>query len=139
MRTAGWLRRLLAGLIDLHVSLLALVFAYLGATWAYDTFAPAAARWLSGVFLAAWVAVGFYNRCFSMGRYGHSWGRHIVGMNLVDERSGEPVGVLRAVAREIGHLADVVSLGIGFLLPLWDGKRQTVADKLVRTVTVEAR
>lgn len=139
MKTAGWLKRLLAGLIDLHVSALALVVAYLGSTWAHATLEPAAALWLSVASFAAWGAVTFYNRCFAMGRYGRSWGRHIVGMSLVDERSGEPIGVLRAVARELGHLVDLIMLGIGFLLPLWDRKRQTFADKIVRTVTVEAR
>ncbi|MQA98327.1 MAG: hypothetical protein GEV11_28390 [Streptosporangiales bacterium] len=137
MTTAGWLKRFMAWLIDMHVSMVFLVLAYLGSGWAYDTFDATAALWLSIVFYVIWYAVGFYNRCIYMGLYGHSWGRHLVGMNLVDERTGKPIGILRAFMRENSHFLDWGMLGMGFLLPVWDPKRQTVADKIVHTVTVE--
>jgi hypothetical protein len=31
-------------------------------------------------------------------------------------------------------LVDLITLGIGFLFPLWDPKRQTLADKIMSTV-----
>jgi hypothetical protein len=137
MQTSRWLKRMFAWLIDMHVSMLFLVLAYLGSTWAGKTFDATTALWLSIVFYVIWYAVGFYNRCIFMGLYGHSWGRHLVGMNLIDERTGKPIGILRAFIRENGHFIDWGMLGMGFLLPIWDQKRQTMADKLVHTVTVE--
>jgi hypothetical protein len=37
------------------------------------------------------------------------------------------------VARQICH---GLKFGIGYLWPLWDGKRQTFADKIVGTVVI---
>ena len=34
----------------------------------------------------------------------------------------------------IAHLADAVICGVGYLFPLWDAKRQTLADKMMSTV-----
>ncbi|MDQ1423726.1 MAG: hypothetical protein QOD72_1224, partial [Acidimicrobiaceae bacterium] len=32
------------------------------------------------------------------------------------------------------HVADSIICGIGYLFPLWDVKRQTLADKIMKTV-----
>jgi hypothetical protein len=41
-----------------------------------------------------------------------------------------------AFVRDFAHLLDVLSLGLGYLWPLWDARRQTFADKVVRSVVV---
>jgi hypothetical protein len=38
--------------------------------------------------------------------------------------------------RQIAHYVDQLICYIGYLFPLWDDKRQTIADKLMSTVCV---
>ena len=38
------------------------------------------------------------------------------------------------MVRTIAHIVDSIICYIGWLFPLWDPKRQTIADKLVKTV-----
>ena len=39
-----------------------------------------------------------------------------------------------SVLRSLAHCVDAIICYIGFLLPLWDPKRQTLADKIMTTV-----
>lgn len=137
MTTASWSKRLLAYLIDMHINMIFLVLAYLGSQAAGANFDATTALVISIALYVIWYGIGFYNRCIRMGRVGHSWGRAVLGINLVSEKSGKPIGVPKALIRENAHLADIVILGFGFLLPIWDRKRQTLADKFMHTVTVE--
>ena len=85
------------------------------------------------------MAVSFYNKCVRMGRTGQSWAKKAVNTSLVFDRNRRPIGVGMAVVREFCHVVDIVSLGMGYLLPLWDHKRQTIADKMMGTVVVQGR
>ncbi|WP_308209343.1 RDD family protein [Micromonospora sp. RHAY321] len=137
MVASSWLKRLLAWVIDMHISMVFLVLAYVGSNAAYDAFSSTVALLTSIALYVIWYAVGFYNRCILMGRRGNSFGRRLINANLVFEKTGKPIGVFNAFVRENSHFIDWFSLGIGFLMPLWDRKRQTVADKVMRTITVE--
>jgi uncharacterized RDD family membrane protein YckC len=81
--------------------------------------------------------VGFYNRCIMMGLTGQSWGKRFVGSRLVSEATGQPIGVGNAIVREMAHIVDIIPLGLGYLLPIVDRKRQTGADKITGAVVVE--
>lgn len=74
-----------------------------------------------------------WNSGYLQGTTGRSLGRRVARTKLVNVDTGQPVGFGWAVARQICH---VLEFGIGYLRPLWDGKRQTFADKIVRTVVV---
>lgn len=74
-----------------------------------------------------------WNSGYLQGTTGRSLGRRVANTKLVGIETGQPVGFGRAVARQICHLAE---FGIGYLWPLWDGKRQTFADKIFGTVVV---
>jgi hypothetical protein len=39
-----------------------------------------------------------------------------------------------AFVRDLAHIVDSLACYLGWLWPLWDAKRQTFADKLVKTV-----
>jgi uncharacterized RDD family membrane protein YckC len=79
-----------------------------------------------------------WNRWFRAGRTGQSVGKTALKSRLVDERTGQPIGAGMAFARDIVHLLDAVICYVGFLFPLWDKKRQTIADKLLHTVVVRS-
>lgn len=77
------------------------------------------------------------NRWIRAGRTGQSLGKRLLGIRLLSEQTDGPVGVGNAFLRDLVHLLDALP-GLGFLWPLWDPHRQTFADKLMRTVVVDA-
>ena len=66
-------------------------------------------------------------------RNGQSWAHRLLKVQVCDQDSNLPISGLRMGVREIAHLADFASLLIGFLWPLWDGRGQTFADKIMGT------
>jgi uncharacterized RDD family membrane protein YckC len=92
-------------------------------------------------FVAGWLAMlgyGLWNFGYRQGRTGSSIGKSGVGLRVIDGASGEPIGFMRSVIRQLAHVVDLLSLGVGYLWPLWDAKNQTFADKLALTVCVPA-
>ena len=81
-------------------------------------------------------AVFVWNTCLRAGRTGYSIGKGVLGIKLVGERSGEPIGPWMAFLRYLCHIVDALPLYLGYLWPLWDEKRQTFADKIVHTVVL---
>jgi len=135
---ASWIRRVGGFLIDAVVAFLPSFAAGLYYESTVDSSGQPSASGravdLIGIVVAAGVFV--YLRWIRAGRTGQSLGRRVVNVRLVDEHSGQPVGVGKAALRDVAHLLDSVAVGIGWLFPLWDSKRQTFADKLGGTVVV---
>jgi len=77
-----------------------------------------------------------YNRWLLQGRTGQTWGKRILHLRLVRMDNGYPPGPGHAFIRDIAHMLDVPCIPIGLLWPLWDGRRQTFADKLASTVVL---
>ena len=97
----------------------------------------------SGVGIAIMVAgyVGvlvftIWNHIFRQGRTGASLGKKWVGIQVIGERTGQPIGALMTFVRQLVHLLDALACYIGYLWPLWDAKRQTFADKIMSTVVI---
>lgn len=67
---------------------------------------------------------------------GQTWGRKIAKTQLVGE-DGKPIGLGRTFIRYIAHAVDTIILFIGWLFPLWDAKRQTLADKIMKTYVID--
>lgn len=89
----------------------------------------------------ALIAVGVLFVAFlyvrAMGKTGQPWGARIVGVRVVDMRTGEPIGFWRALGRSL--FANIFSSAIfylGYLWMLWDDKQQTWQDKVVNSVVV---
>jgi uncharacterized RDD family membrane protein YckC len=88
------------------------------------------------IFLLLALVVQGYNRWFQAGKTGQSWGKKVVGIRLVSEQTGQPIGAGMAFLRDLAHFVDGIICYIGFLFPLWDAKKQTLADKIVKTLVV---
>ena len=89
--------------------------------------------WLGVVyFLALWI----YNRWYRGGTTGYTIGRGVAGCTLVKESTGETIGMGMAFVRDIAHIVDSIICYVGWLFPLWDTKRQTIADKIMSTVVL---
>lgn len=72
------------------------------------------------------------NRLLAPTITGWSLGRALFGV-AVRKPDGAPVGVSRLLIRDLAHLLDTVALFIGWLWPLWDRRKRTFADLLLRT------
>ncbi len=91
------------------------------------------------IFVLAGIAVTAYNRWYQAGKTGQSWGKRALNMSLIGEQTGQPIGPGTAFLRDICHIVDSIICYVGFLFPLWDAKRQTLADKIMQTVVIPSR
>jgi uncharacterized RDD family membrane protein YckC len=120
---ADWPKRVLSALIDS-------VGPFLVAGIFYSISRPLG----SVVWLAA-LAWGLYN-AYLGGESGQSYGKKVAGTRLVSEVSGQPIGGGLGIGRYFVHILDSIPCYLGYLWPLWDSKRQTFADKILKTVVV---
>ena len=81
------------------------------------------------------VAFFVWNTCMKQGRTGYSIGKGVLGTKLIAEQTGQPIGAGMAFVRYLCHILDSICY-IGYLWPLWDSKRQTFADKIMKTVVI---
>jgi uncharacterized RDD family membrane protein YckC len=84
---------------------------------------------------ALMIGLIIWNRWIRAGRTGQSWGKKVLGIRLVRESDGQPIGAGLAFGRDLAHVVDGF-LYLGYLWPLWDAKRQTFADKICSTVVL---
>ena len=80
------------------------------------------------------LGIAIWNRWIK-GSQGQTVGRKIAGVKLVNAQ-GQPLGTAMAFVRDLAHIIDGVICYIGYLFPLWDAKRQTIADKIMNTYVV---
>ncbi|QLY32582.1 RDD family protein [Nocardia huaxiensis] len=162
LRFASWPARVGAGAIDLIFAVTVIVIALACMRWAVDALKPELGDPYPGkpgyvvgyagqisltkrlilillvpTILVIVTAIG-WNVAFRQGRRGQSLGKQALGLWLVGLESGQPVGVGRALLRQIAHAADAIPCYLGYLWPLWDERRQTFADKIAATGVVVA-
>lgn len=77
---------------------------------------------------------GIWNYGYRQGITGSSVGKSIMKFKVVGEASGQPIGFGMSLLRQLAHIVDGLICFIGYLFPLWDAKRQTLADKIMSTV-----
>lgn len=85
---------------------------------------------------AAMTGFGIWNQIIRQGRTGSSLGKQWVGIAVISERTGTPIGGWSTFGRSLLHILDALPCGLGYLWPLWDDKRQTFADKIMGTIVV---
>jgi uncharacterized RDD family membrane protein YckC len=148
---ASWFKRVGGTIIDALVTLLALVPLYVGmgillstaeTTTRPDgttsaTFQGSAAATILMV-VGFLVGIGFFiwNTFVRQGRTGATIGKSALGMTLIAESTGQPVGAGMAFVRYIVHQFTDGLCFLGYLWPLWDSKRQTWTDKILSQVVV---
>jgi uncharacterized RDD family membrane protein YckC len=70
------------------------------------------------------------------GTTGQTPGKMVMGTRVVNTE-GNVIGSGPGIARKFSHIVDSVICFLGWLLPLVDEKRQTIADKIMNTYVVE--
>lgn len=134
----SWIKRVGANLVDGLVATPLLILAsVLGTDPATTPGTLPTYNSMYFIFTLLGLILSGYNRWFLAGKTGQSWGRKALNIRLVKDDSRQPIGAGLAFVRDIAHFIDLIICMIGFLFPLWDAKRQTIADKLVSTVVVD--
>ena len=144
---ASWSKRVRARLIDQAPTYVGLIIFFAGyLIWVVELalssgLAPSQGAAVAmiiglGVMLAslAWVA---YNRWMIAGRTGQSLGKRMTKIRLIGEETQAPIGAANAFIRDLVHVLDAVTV-VGYLWPLWDDRQQTFADKIMKTIVVDA-
>jgi len=149
---AAWGRRTVAFLLDWAPNLLAAVVLGL----AYVDFlltllhqpdnGVVPARFDTALVLAAVggglavLAMGWtvFDRWRRAGRTGQSVGKRALRLQLVGQQTAAPIGAFQAFVRDLVHILDGLTV-VGYLWPLWDERRQTLADMLMNTVVLDLR
>ncbi len=129
---ANWGSRALSYLIDVFAPLFAVVIVAVVASAISETVGVVV--YILGLF--GLVVFVIWNSGYKQGTTGQSIGKGVAGIRLVGERTGQPIGFGPAFMRQFAHIFDNYSLGLGYLWPIWDERKQTFADKLMHTVVV---
>ncbi|MGL4173599.1 MAG: RDD family protein [Actinomycetota bacterium] len=81
--------------------------------------------------------VALWNRWFLGGNTGQSLGKRVVGLKLIDTQTGLPIGMGKALLRDLTHVIVNQALGLSFLWMLWDPEQQTVGDKAASSTVIK--
>ncbi|MFD8035654.1 RDD family protein [Streptomyces sp. NPDC059717] len=127
---ANWGWRFLGTVVDVLVFVVPYILVAIGA--AQDIPALAIVGYLIVIGLAIWQLI-------MEGRTGQTIGKKAVGIRLVKEATGQPLGVGMAFVRRIAHFLDSVACYLGWLWPLWDAKKQTFADKVCSSIVIRSQ
>ena len=124
-----WSKRALGGLIDYVAT--AIVFSVVvGIVSNVSSGLGSVLNFLLGV---GWMLYLGYKS----GTTGITLGRSIAKTKLVSAETGQPIGVTNGIIRQLAHIIDTAICLIGWLFPLWDAQRQTLADKVMKTVVID--
>jgi len=139
---AGWGRRVAASLLDaLVVALL-----YLPGTVVFLLAADQGPGPDSAIFVVLGIVLDLLAVCLTLwnqlavqGRTGQTWGKQAIGIRLLRKADGRPLGTGLVFLRSVLHVLDSLPCYLGYLWPLWDARRQTLADKVVGSLVVDER
>lgn len=127
MTYAGFWRRLGAAIID-SIIFSVLISLLIGPAYAnpnLQTFEGIVSAMIMFVItIALWV------------RYQGTPGKLLLGCQVVDANSGEPMSYRQAVVRFLGYFVSAMTLFVGFLWIGWDKRKQGFHDKMANTVVV---
>ena len=147
-----WVKRLLAFLIDWTPIWLVFLVPMIGLVvtdgWeCFDAMYGSSTNYCTTSSSDLWIIVQllgflacapyfFWNFCYRQGKTGQSIGKSALKFKVISEKTWQPIGFWLSLVRQIAHYIDQLICYIGYLFPLWDDKRQTIADKLMSTVCV---
>jgi len=129
---ASWGERVVSYLIDWVIVVVPIIALYIVAIILGQIASILGLLVLLVVWLAS-AAAGIY-LMYLNGSTGQTPGKKVMGLKVVGETTGQVIGGGSGVARGFLHFVDAIICYIGFLFPLWDAKRQTLADKIIKSV-----
>jgi len=77
---------------------------------------------------------------YEVGKMGGRTGHRLLKLRVVDENMKDPIGLRKAFVREfIGNILCVFTLYIGYLLIIFDPKKQGLHDKVANTYVIHEK
>ena len=131
---ASWGQRVVATLIDGAITLAFYVVVFI-LTLVFGAISDALGALVLIVGYLGAIGIGFYFY-FLNGATGQSPGKALTGLKVVAEADGSLIGGGMGVVRGLTHFVDSLACYIGWFLPLFDAKRQTISDKIMKTVVL---
>jgi uncharacterized RDD family membrane protein YckC len=131
---AEWIQRVVAWLIDG-----AFIFAFYIVIWVLALVFGAISDALGAiVFIVGYIAAVVYSFWiyYLNGATGQSPGKALTGLKVVSEADGSLIGGGMGIVRGLAHFLDSLVCGLGYFLPLFDAKKQTISDKVIKTVVL---
>ena len=152
IQLASWGRRFVAYVVDLVIVLLLMTAAFLipyvivlAVPFSEEDendalYVVLVALLILAVVVALLVAPVYYTILTGNER-GQTWGKRWLGIRVVGDGTGGPIGYGRALGRYLITVVFgffLVPLFLDYLWPLWDSKNQTLHDKVVSSLVVRA-
>ncbi|MGW0819817.1 RDD family protein [Streptomyces sp. NPDC002845] len=125
---ANWGQRFLGTLVDGLLYLIPYVLVIVGK----DTPALVSLGALGLIGVVIWQLI-------MEGRTGQTVGKKALGIRLVRESDGQPLGIGMAFVRRLAHFLDSLPCYLGYLWPAWDAKKQTFADKVCSSIVIRSQ
>lgn len=82
------------------------------------------------------VIISVYYWVFYQRSQGQTLGKKAMGIKVVDLAGNKPTAMTFFLREIIGKLVSSIILFIGYLMILWDGKKQGLHDKIAGTVVI---
>jgi uncharacterized RDD family membrane protein YckC len=139
---AEWQDRLLSGVIDFFGPwIVGYLLSTVGNGFSFGYASDAGALWLLGSLLQVGAVGWALFNGYQAGQTGQSIGMKQTGLRLVGEQTGQPIGGQQGLVRNLlfivtGCCCGLVGL-VDNLFPLWDEKKQTLRDKIAKSVVVK--
>jgi uncharacterized RDD family membrane protein YckC len=137
-----WSKRVWASLID-WVPIWFLLIPWFGVTIVTDRYCYGCTRgefefWMFAFFLSLPTGLAYFlwNFCYRQGKTGQSIGKSALKFKVISDKTWQPIGFWLSLVRQIAHHLDQTICYVGYLFPIWDDQRQTLADKIMSTVCV---
>jgi len=93
---------------------------------------------LGGLLLiATYMVVVVLHPVLGEGWTGQTYGKHLMGIQVISSRDGSTIGLASAFARSLVRSVGFYALGIGVLWMLWDARSQGWHDKIVSSEVVK--
>ena len=90
------------------------------------------------LFVSAFTADIAYFPYFEGRPDGQTPGKRIMGIRVVRQSNGGPLGYGLAIGRTVARVVDGVVFGLGYLWAIWDPQHQTWHDKIAATLVVRS-
>ena len=81
--------------------------------------------------------VGFLYYCVIQAKFKGTYGKHVMGLLVLDEDTLEPMTIKQSFKRYSMEFVSVICLGIGVLSIGWHEKHQSWHDRSAKTVVVK--
>ena len=84
------------------------------------------------------MVIAFGYPIFFLGKWGQTLGKMAVGVKVVSP-DGERIGYGRAAGRVLAEIVTGFTIGIGYLMVLWDDERRSLHDRIASTRVVNVQ